>query len=326
MCVVGLLALPEVLTGFHYVHVWLKPFATVDVAANNEVRWGLNRSYATFNHPILYGAFCASILAMVWFTETAKARRAAKVVAIVVATFFGLSSAPLNTLLMQGLLGGIHKATARFPNRVKIFGFCMLFLYIILTFSTNQSPIALIVTRISIDPETAIYRTLIWGFGLENVWANPWIGLGLSEWVRPKWMPSDSVDAYWLAVAMQMGLPAIGLLIAAIWTLIASVHRRGPGQRPHDVQRASIGWTLSFIALTLAGLTVHYWNSSHTYLFLLLGMGGWFADPLKVKVKAKAAAKVKAVRERLGEWEPPGRPEPAYVRRYLDGLDPLAAR
>ena len=328
ICFVGLLALPEALTGFHFVHIWLKNVGTVAVAANDEVRWGLSRSYATFNHPILYGAYCASILSMIWFTETSMGVRIGKAIALCGATFLGLSSAPLNTLVMQGILGGIHRATKRFPNRVKILGMGFLITYIMLAVFSDKSPIAQIVTRISIDPETAYYRTLIWGFGMDNVWANPWLGLGLEPWVRPKWMPSDSVDAYWLNVAMQMGLPAIALLIAAIWTLIASVHKRGPGQRPLHEQRAAIGWTLSFIAYTLAGMTVHYWNSTHTYLFFLLGMSGWLADPVKAasKVKVAAKAKVKKPAAARPDWTHPPHPEPAYAAHYVSGLDPLAAR
>ncbi len=327
ICFVGLLALPEAITGYHFVHIWLRGIGTVAVDANDEVRWGLHRSYATFNHPILYGAFCASLLSMVWFTEKSMGKKIAKAMALFGATFLGLSSAPLNTLAVQSLLGGLHRATKRFPNRMKILLGIFVLIYLFFAVFTNQSPIAAIVTRISIDPWTAYYRTLIWGFGMNNVWANPWLGIGLNDWVRPSWMHSDSVDSYWLIVMMQMGLPAIALLITAITLLIAAVHKRGPGQRSADEQRAAIGWTLSFVALALSGFTVHYWNSTHTYLFFLLGMGGWLADPSRAKVKAKAAVKAKPAATTPGrDWTPPMLPEPAHVRRYLDGLDPAAVR
>lgn len=317
---VGLLALPETLTGFHFVHLWLRGLGGVDAVANDEVRWGLHRSYATFNHPILYGAYCASILSMVWFTTEPGAKRFAKAAGLVTATFFGLSSAPLNTLAVQSLLGGLHRATKRVPNRMKIAGGLFFLLYMYLTLFTSQSPLAAIVTRISIDPETAYYRTLIWGFGMDNVWAHPWIGLGLDDWVRPHWMPSTSVDAYWLIVTMQMGIPAIVLLVTAIWLLIASVHARGPGQRPRQEQKASVGWTLSFVALALAGFTVHYWDATHTYLFFLLGMGGWLADPVKAKKKVNVAAKA-VLPPAVELW-----PEPTFASRYVASLDPMAAR
>ena len=324
VCFVGLLAFPEALTGNHYVHIWLRALGGNAPGASDEVRWGLHRSYATFNHPILYGAFCASLLSMVWATEKTAARGAAKAVALAVATFFGLSSAPLNTLVVQSLLGGIHRATARFPNRMKILGIGFVVLYLILLATSDRSPIASIVARITIDPQTGFYRTLIWGFGLDNVWAHPWFGLGLDEWVRPEWMHSDSVDAYWLIVAMQQGIPAITLLIAAIWFLIAAVHKRGPGQRPKREQQASIGWTLSFIAFALAGCTVHYWDSTHTYLYFLLGMSGWLADPLKVKAKAKVKTRAKAAAPAVPVAAPKPWPEPAFAARYVESLDPMA--
>jgi len=323
VCFVGLLAMPEAFTGLHYVHVWLKAIASVEIAANDEVRWGLHRSYATFNHPILYGAFCASLLSMVWFTEKNTGAKIGKAAALFLATFWGLSSAPLNSLFVQAALGGFHRATARFPNRMKILGLMFVALYISLLLFTNTSPVAAIVTHITFDAQTAYYRTLIWGFGLNNVWANPWLGLGLDPWVRPEWMHSDSVDAYWLIVTMQQGIPAIVIHIAAVWFLIAAVHSRGPGQRSKREQRAAVGWTLSFTAFALAGCTVHYWDSTHTYLFFLLGMGGWLADPLKVKVKAKKKVGAVAAPERSALPALSGWPEPAYAAGYEAGLSPM---
>jgi len=326
VCFVGLLALPEAITGNHYVHIWLRAIAVVQPGASDEVRWGLHRSYATFNHPILYGAFCASLLAMIWTTETRMPMKIAKALSLTGATFLGLSSAPLNTLVVQSALGGLHKLTAKFPNRMKILGMGFVVVYIILSLIGDRSPIASIVSRITIDPQTGFYRTLIWGFGLDNVWAHPWFGLGLDDWVRPEWMHSTSVDAYWLIVTMQQGIPAIVLLIAAIWFLIAAVHKRGPGKRPKREQRAAIGWTLSFTAFSLAGCTVHYWDSTHTYLFFLLGMSGWLADPLKVKAKAKVKVKSQ-VRDLV---EAPRAPaslpwrEPVHAGGYAGEFDPIA--
>jgi len=313
VCFVGLLALPEAISGNHYVHIWLRVIGGVTPGASDEVRWGLHRSYATFNHPILYGAFCASVLAMVWTTEPRMPVKIGKAFALFGATFLGLSSAPLNSLVVQGILGGLHKASARIPNRMKILGMGFVVLYIILALVGDRSPIASIVSRITIDPQTGFYRTLIWGFGLDNVWAHPWFGLGLDDWVRPEWMHSDSVDAYWLIVTMQQGIPAIVLLIGAIWFLIAAVHRRGPGQRPRQEQRASIGWTLSFVAFSLAGCTVHYWDSTHTYLFFLLGMSGWLADPVRVKVKSKVKTKAAAQVRRPQLDAPTPWREPAFA-------------
>jgi O-antigen ligase len=309
-CVVleGLLALPEAFTGAHFVHTSLKFIGGVTPSTNSEIRWGLTRSYATFHHPILYGAFCASLLSLVWFTESTVAKRVPKAFAVFGATFLGLSSAPLNTLIMQSFLGGVHRGTKNLPNRVKMFAGVLAVAYVIVALFTDQSPLVYLATRITIDPETGYYRTLIWTFGMQNVWAHPWTGIGLDPWERPRWMPSDSVDSFWLLVMMQQGFPAIILLISAIWLLIKDVHKRGPGQRPLLEQRASVGWTLSFLAFGLAGITVHYWDATHTYLFLLLGMSGWLADPLKVKkkVKAKAAQPIKTAAE--------PEPEPEYDR------------
>lgn len=48
---------------------------------------------------------------------------------------------------------------------------------------------------------------------------------------------------------------------------------------------------ISILALVFVALTVHYWNAIHAYFFMLLGMGGWIADPLRAprRVPAQAA-------------------------------------
>lgn len=308
---VGLLAIPEGISGHHFVHEWLRFLSPLELVVGDEVRWGLTRAYSVFNHPILYGAYCASMLSLLWFSDKAVGPRIAKAATICIATFFGLSSAPLNTLLVQSALGGLHRGTKRFPNRVKILGGFVLAIYMFLLVSSNQSPIALIVGKISIDPWTAYYRTLIWQYGMDNVWANPMLGLGLDDWARPGWMISASVDAFWLLVPMRMGLPALVLLIAAIWTLMAGVHKYGPRTRIHEAQRAAIGWTLCFTSLALAGLTVHYWDSIHSYIFLVLGMGGWLANPVKATLKAKKPKAATAA----AEAEP--QPDPAREQPWI---------
>ena len=74
------------------------------------------------------------------------------------------------------------------------------------------------------------------------------------------------------------------------------------------------------MALALAGFTVHYWDSTHTYLFFLLGMGGWLADPVKARKKVKAKAEAVLV-PGAATW-----PEPVFASRYVEGLNPVGAR
>jgi hypothetical protein len=57
--------------------------------------------------------------------------------------------------------------------------------------------------------------------------------------------------------------------------------------KDRDARRLAMGWMMSLIALSLIGCTVHYWNVLHAYFFFFLGLGGWLADPLRVRAKAR---------------------------------------
>ena len=72
--------------------------------------------------------------------------------------------------------------------------------------------------------------------------------------------------------------------------LLRNVHfkRRRPFTRLE--KEIAIGWTISFLAIAIAGGTVHYWNSLYAYFFFLIGMGGWLADAKPLKAVAKATA------------------------------------
>ncbi|MBS0242730.1 MAG: hypothetical protein JSS20_11180, partial [Proteobacteria bacterium] len=135
------------------------------------------------------------------------------------------------------------------------------------------------------------YRLMIWENGLANVWANPFVGLGLNDWERPLWMVSSTVDAFWLVIAMRGGLPALLLLVTGIGLMIRGVVRR---LRKADARRQALarGWIISLIALALVGCTVHYWNVPFAYLFFFVGLGGCLADPRKGRVTAREARRV----------------------------------
>jgi hypothetical protein len=161
--------------------------------------------------------------------------------------------------------------------------------YLAASFVTSRSPIHVLVTSSTFDPWTAYYRLLIWEHGLNNVWDNVTMGIGLAEWERPQWMVASTVDAFWLVTAMRTGVPAFLLLCLSIFLIGRAVTKRTSASKDKELQRLALGWMISLIALCLIGATVHYWNVPHTYFYFVIGLGGWLADPKRAK---KALANV----------------------------------
>jgi hypothetical protein len=275
----GAIALPETLLGQHFTHDLLQGITGYVHPRDTEQRLGLTRAYGTFDHPIHLGTFCASVMALAWYSVRTSAARWGRVTAIVAATFTALSSAPLLICAVQGLFIGWDSLTRGVARRALMTWGLVGVLYFAASLVMTRSPIAFIATGMTLDSWTGYYRLVIWENGLENVWANPWIGLGLADWERPGWMASASVDAFWLVIAMRTGIPTFLLLSLAIGLLVHAVVKRGTGSAEPAVRAFARAWIFSLIALSLAACTVHLWNAVYAYFFFFLGLAGWMGDP-----------------------------------------------
>lgn len=302
----ALVALPETLLGKIYVHDLLRSLTGYHHPTGVETRLGLTRAYGTFDHPIHYGTFCAALLALIWFSEQRTASRRQKAALLSCATFLGISSAPMLCLGLQAGMLVWDRVTRRMASRALVTGAIIVGLYLGASMVSTRSPIAFIATGMTLDPWTGFYRLQIWEHGLANVWTYPLTGIGLADWVRPWWMVSSTVDAFWLVIAMREGIPAFLLVAGAIALLARGVLK---GRRLHADRRVrtiALGWMMSLIALSLIGCTVHYWNVLHAFFFFFLGLGGWIADPTRA---ARMPVAVPTAR-------------PAGAKRRLRGLQP----
>lgn len=314
--VAALIALPETLLGQIFTHDLLRQLTGYAHPIGIETRLGLTRAYGTFDHPIHYGTFVAALLAMFWFAERRALMRNMNAGIMTLATILGLSSAPLLCLGLQVMMLIWERVTRIINRRMALTLTALAGLYVIASMVGNRTPIQFIATGMTIDPWTGFYRLQIWENGLDNVWAHPWTGIGLNDWLRPSWMVSDTVDAYWLVTMMRQGLPALFLLTLAIVLLGYGVMKRRHRHAGSEAKRIAMGWMMSLIALSLIGATVHYWNVLHAFFFFFIGLGAWIADPSRAatasiagKVKSGGPGKQPAGRERL-------RPQPIYGRPY----------
>ncbi|MEL7048278.1 MAG: O-antigen ligase family protein [Pseudomonadota bacterium] len=284
--IAALIALPEFLFGQNFTHDILRSLTGYHHPTAVQTRLGMTRAYGTFDHPIHYGTFCASMLALLVYAERKKAIRRKRAALVVGATFLGLSSAPLLSLALQGALIVWDRTTRAIAARLSLTVAALVGLYIGIDLLSSRSPLAILATRLTLDTWTGYYRLFIWEHGLKNVWEHPWLGLGLAEWTRPWWMVADTIDAYWLVLAMRQGIPSFLLLAIGIALLVRATVVNRRFLQDGDARNMLRGWTMSLVALCLIGSTVHYWNVLHTYMFFLIGIGGVFADPIRRKAGA----------------------------------------
>ena len=264
------LAIPEAILRIHFVQVALGA-KLGNLQGDEGVRYGILRAMATFDHPILYGVYSASILPFAWYVLP-RAARVFNIGAIALSVVLSASSAAyLGFVLVVGLIGW-ETFTRTVQHRWRILallGFGMLMTVDII----SKRPLTSIIAgSLSFSSGTGWTRLLQWDFGWANVMQNWDFGLGSRDWVRPFWLPS-SVDNYWLLNAIQFGIPGLGLVILTAAAAFTTVGRNRIPLADTRMHNAQIAWVLMIVMLCVVGLSVDYWKGMQALFFFMIGQG-----------------------------------------------------
>lgn len=234
-------------------------------------RMGLERVYAVFEHPILFGMFCS--LAIANLMNLSKDAGLVRWIALIMAiflTFTSLSSAPLLACALQGVMLAWDKIT---HGAWKTFVVLGIIGYVGVDLLSNRTPITILIETMTFDAATGWTRIAIFDYGIENAKAHPIFGIGFNDWVRPDWL-TGSVDNFWLLNTMRFGFVGAGFIVFAfVFHILAII--RAPISNP-DVRRLRVGYTIALCATCFTMLTVHVWGAVGVFVMFYLGAGGWF--------------------------------------------------
>ena len=258
---------------------------------NNPARMGLERAQTVFTHPIHYGLFCSMIFSLVYVglaSVMSKGKRLAYSVGIGICVFLSLSSGALLALLLQIFLIAWATALDKFQRRWLILFSAFVFLYILIDILSNRSPLDVFMSYATFSAHNAYWRKIIFEWGVMNIMGNVengiesarLFGIGLSDWVRPVFMHSGSMDNFWLVIAVRHGLPGLFFLAYGYLWVLWKVGMRDLGDDKVllDLRRA---WMIAFAGLTFTLATVHIWSAVYSFVMFMFGAGVWFlsAEP-----------------------------------------------
>jgi hypothetical protein len=287
VCLMLLFTVPEALTSVHILHDGIAAATGGAPAPFIEQRMGLERTFGPFDHPILYGVFSASAFSMAYFV-VAEERLTnwtgmAKVAGVALATFMSASGGPYVVLMMQGFVAIWQRVLGKIEGRWKMLFALFAAIYLAIDLFSNRTPFHVFVTYFTFSTTSAYNRILIFEYGMAEVWRHPIFGIGLGDWVRPVWM-SDSMDNFWLLIAVRYGIPAWLMLVALMLGLLwAAAHRKG---LPESWRRARHAWAFTLFGITVAAATVHLWNALFVLFIFLIGAGAWLVDAKVPKTPA----------------------------------------
>jgi hypothetical protein len=247
-----------------------------------ELRFGLLRAMGPFLHPIAAGLFFGSLVPLFLAADLPKWRWLGLIACM--GGFFAWSSAGVATIVAGLALGSYDYIQRRLRlGWAPLILTIVVLLFMIQSF-TSDGIIKFLIRNASFNPQTGYFRLAIWEYGSADVARSPWIGIGiLDDYTRPKWMHSDSVDNYWLLLALRYGIPcSITMLLAVgLNVLKLSLTGRVREQGALHGRRMATGLAISVFVLYVVLITVSPWGADMSWLIMLLGMAGGLSDRRK---------------------------------------------
>lgn len=273
------LALIETLTGRTLMVEALRKVPGIRTVAISvqEDRFGLDRVQLGFAHPIHFGLFCSVVFSLCFVAMEGTFGEARRwLIAFIVGAmgFLALSSGALLAIALQCGLIAWAMIFAKVEKRWWILFALFVLAYIAIDLLSNRKPIQVFMSYATFSAHTAYWRALIFEWGMKNVWANPILGLGLNDWIRPWFMHSGSMDNFWLVMAVRYGIPGFVFVTAGYILVVYHVMRRNfSGDETLTVYRRA--WVFTFLGLSFTLCTVHVWTSIYSFVFFMLGAGVW---------------------------------------------------
>lgn len=264
-------------------------------------RLGLERAQVTMPHPILFGVFCAPVFALSWYTlspDGALFKQARKSLIAGVGVFCSLSAGAFLGVMLQACLIGWDELMKRIKfikNRWKLFAILFGALYFALEMASNRNAFHIIASELSFSRGSAWHRIHIFNEAIDDVFRNPFTGVGRGYWTRPRWMKS-SVDNFWLLMALRYGIPAWFMLtLAGVLVCWKAVFTPLTG----EYARARRGYVIAFTGMMVSAFTVHIWDATYCAFMFLLGAGVWFSDPDCTQESGSETAEPKSARREI---------------------------
>lgn len=235
------------------------------------MRFGLVRAQGSLEHPILLGIFFVLSSILMFHSALKPIQKTFWIGVCMFGLLLPLSSAPLLSMTMSfGLI--------LLFNNLRGLPWGMLLIFLVGVFFVGSfmvlvdNPILTLINNLTLDPQTGIFRTLIWKWALINIERAPLLGIGFDEWLRSEDMP-PSIDSLYLVQAVRFGIPALVLMVLAIFTTGLTMQSRPLVRYPDPtITFIRTGLGICIFIVCFNAFTVHFWGANWVLLAIIMGM------------------------------------------------------
>ncbi|SDG38066.1 O-Antigen ligase [Bradyrhizobium sp. Rc2d] len=232
------------------------------------LRDGWARASSTFDHPILFGVFCAVTAAILLYWEKTFLGRSGAAGLCLLGCFLSLSSAALMASAIILIVFAYDQLFGRYSWRWSAFwvtlGASMLAVLVV-----TEHPLNWIFSHLTFNPQTGYYRAMVWDVALTYIAQSPVIGYGYEF---NDVLLDNTVDSIWLVLSLRFGVPMLLLFFLTNVAAFFSNPRSLEGAGDVHMDRMRLAFTLVLLMFMFTGLTVHFWKSMLTFWGVCLGV------------------------------------------------------
>ncbi len=274
LVVIGLI---EAVTHSNFIHAYMRETTGQVLRLQNEVRLGLLRAQGPFDHPIHFGVWNMLLLApAIYGRRIGEFGLRGIFIPSLVGVLISLSSGPWIGAFLQLFLIVYERLTRKIENRWLYLVAAFFVSYVATDLFSNRGAVKVFISYAALYDFSAYYRTIEFDIGMANVAAHPLFGIGFHDFTRLSWM-NNSIDNYWLLVAMQYGIPALSAYALGILALVLGIAATPapPGKVGAPFEAWRYAWSFVVVSIIFVGATVDYWHELQVLVWLFLGAGGW---------------------------------------------------
>lgn len=263
----------------HYVAIeiarMISPPSPRDLDASDphfhRVVLGINtlRASSTFDHPILFGTFCAAVVPLHLYTPMHRIRRLLLISCSTLGCIAALSSAPLLALFIVFAVYFYDLLLHGYAWRWKVLVSSLLLCLVAFSFVANN-PLGWLIRNLTLDPQTGYFRLLMWNIGLEIVGNNPWFGVGFNG--AGSYILDFSIDSLWLAKTISYGIPMTTFLyFAALAAVTPALNQAIVRKSGSLLDLMSKSFSIVLVVVTFISITVTFWNAVWLFFAICIG-------------------------------------------------------
>lgn len=241
---------------------------THEAVSEGQLRNGWLRAPSTFDHPIMFGVFCALTAAILLYWEKTLLRRGVAAGVCFVGCISSLSSAALMAFSIILAAFTYDQLLRRYSWRWSAL-WIIIGTFIFVVFVVTAHPLSWVLSHLTYDPQTGFYRLMIWDTGLGYIAQSPVIGYG---YLFNNAILDATIDSIWLVLALRFGVPMIVLFFFTNVAVFFPSHRNFKGTKDVHMDQMRRAFTLVLLMFMFTGLTVHFWKSGLTFWGLCLGV------------------------------------------------------